>query len=391
MDVKHVGMDALYVAFKGCLSKKALRQLEYVRSLAKDAGEPEFYEFNGVTGLVLPHGTSAKQGYRYILKTGDDKETWQIKSSDDPMQWNIFVEVRAIQLATIGYFEVKKRLFDTLKMLGGIILEESINRVDVAVDIQSDTFEQPDPHKFICHSHATVKRHYDEDTETEGFRVVGNRKITSVTIGQIPGRQVIIYDKRKEAIYKKKVHWFEIWGVDKEDCPQIWRVEARFGKKYLRDQNVKTFEALEKHLSRLIGKCLTDIRMVEDVNHSNVTRSTPHELWEKAKTELLKVIKGFVQKVDRKRIMSVCRDEYNSMIETQVLGCLTTWAASKGIQIGECLALLPKLMSEKIVNHIAGDQGKEFRKKYRKAEERLMWCDFVEPSGHFKPAYSFRH
>lgn len=388
MDIKHVGMDSLYVAFKGCLSRKALRELEQARSLAKDRGEPEYFEFNGLEGLVLSHGTSAKQGYRYILNTGEDKETWQIKSSEDPMQWNIFVEVRAIQLAVDGYFEVKKRLYDTLNMLGCITLEESINRVDVAVDIQCDDFEQPDPLKFICHSHATVKRHYDQDNETEGFRVVGNRKITSITIGQIPGRQVIIYDKRREAVYKQKAHWFEIWGQDKKDCPQIWRVEARFGKKYLSEQNIKTFDALEKHLSRLVDKCLTDIRMVDEVHQSNVSRSRTHELWDIAKNRLMQVLEGFVRQADRTRIMEVCQNEYNTMLEKQMRGLLATLAASKGLDVVECLSRLPSMMANSVKNYLQEEEGKDFKQKYRKARERLMWCEFLQPSGHGQLAFS---
>ncbi len=375
MKIFRVGLDSLYVAFMGRLSKKALRELERVRELAKETGEPELFTFGQVKGLVSPFGIG-KQGYRYMLNTGDDKETWKFKCSDDPQQWNIFVEVRAIQLATVDYFEIKQRLFDTLKELGAITLEESINRVDIACDFQCEDFEQPDPEKFVCHSHSTVCTHYDEDTETEGFHVVGGRKKSSVTVGRLPGRQVQIYDKRKEAIYKKKDYWFEIWGIEKEECSQMWRIETRFGKKYLYDQNVRTFDDLEEHMQRMVDKCLNDIRMVEEVDEQNVTRSIPSHIWETAKAKIEGVFRFGSALANPVRVLRVAKEQYNDMLGSQIKGLAVTLAASEGVSLGECLALLPERVS-KLISDFMREENDKFRDKYKRSNNRLAWCQFA--------------
>ncbi|WP_160116046.1 hypothetical protein [Candidatus Halocynthiibacter alkanivorans] len=51
-------------------------------------------------------------------------------------------------------------------------------------------------------------------------------RFESVTIGKMPNRQVIVYDKKQAAKDQKTDYWFPAWNIDKDDpATQIWRVE----------------------------------------------------------------------------------------------------------------------------------------------------------------------
>ena len=53
----------------------------------------------------------------------------------------------------------------------------------------------------------------------------------------MPGRQIIVYDKRREAIAKRKLFWFKVWNIERDDPAQkVARIEVRAGKKELKDR-----------------------------------------------------------------------------------------------------------------------------------------------------------
>ena len=114
----------------------------------------------------------------------------------------------------------------------------SIGRVDFAVDILAPEFDL-EPEHFIMHARSRRKTFADlEQMQTHG----PSGRFKSVTIGKQPGRQVIVYDKRKEVLSKRTVEWPIIWNrnLEKMGLPeldlvdraksQVWRVELRMGK-----------------------------------------------------------------------------------------------------------------------------------------------------------------
>ena len=104
-------------------------------------------------------------------------------------------------------------------------------------------------------------------------------------VGKMPGRQVIVYDKRREAIDKHKMQWFKIWGIDpKGKSNHIWRIELRAGKKHFKDRwQLRTFADIEAAIGDVLKLAMEDIRYVADhQTDSNITRQQLHPLWEKA-------------------------------------------------------------------------------------------------------------
>ena len=115
--------------------------------------------------------------------------------------------------------------------------------------------------------------------------MISGRVCESVTIGKMPGRQIIVYDKRREAIDKRKPHWFKVWGINPNDrTKQVWRVKLHAGKAHLRDGwNMRTFADVEAAIGDVFKTALEDVRYVDGhQTDSNVSRQTPHPLWRQA-------------------------------------------------------------------------------------------------------------
>ena len=127
-----------------------------------------------------------------------------------------------------------------------------------------------EPERFVMHSHATRIDHSEPDPMV---RHGTSGRVTSVTVGKMPNRQVIVYDKRKEVIARRKVHWWEIWNAclahrgeppldpkDREGS-QVWRVELRAGKSHLKKRwGGKTWADLDDKLGSLLLKTLDEVR-----------------------------------------------------------------------------------------------------------------------------------
>jgi hypothetical protein len=51
------------------------------------------------------------------------------------------------------------------------------------------------------------------------------RRVSGITIGRMPGRQLCLYDKRADSLLKRKLYWPAVWGLDlAEHRNPVWRV-----------------------------------------------------------------------------------------------------------------------------------------------------------------------
>lgn len=372
MKIVHSGFDALYVAFQGALRKSALAELHEAKEVARAEDRPVEYVFRGVRGQIMPNGTRKDSGYAFIFDTGPLGHVWKFKRSDDPEQWNIFVEVRALSLAQAGYWAVKDRLFGELKAFGAIVMNESINRVDYAVDVQTDEGFAISAQHIVCHSKATCSRHY-EDPEVDGLHVIGARRVTSITVGRNPGRVVQIYDKRLEQRSRGKSAWFAIWGVDPDDCPPIWRVEIRSHKKDLGEWNLRTFDDLERGIEDVLTGALKAVRYVEDARISNISRAVLHPLWQLVTSQVQNKLWIYKDGRERKRIVECFRSDAEKQYSAQVRGLMVGLAVVHGFKASEDDAMAD-LAHDLTRSHLGSDKWADTR---RRAEERFMFLDDV--------------
>lgn len=290
MKTLYHGFDGLEVAFQGCVSRGFLDTLQRAKESAQEHEKPETVTYNGLTFEVFATGAS---GYSFRLDTGPDGETWFIANSEKPHGWNLRVSVKSMALALYGYSAVRATIFKRLEAFRATVQAHSVGRVDFAVDVEAEGFTI-NPERVVCHWRSTCSQHREQsrtkaqDDEGREIEIVGQGgKVNSLTVGKMPGRQVIIYNKRREVIDRRKVHWWKIWYPDEDVSKEVtarpvWRVEIRAGKRELKDRwNVSTFDDLETLLPAILTETLEAIRLhADEQTDTNVTRQAVHELWQ---------------------------------------------------------------------------------------------------------------
>jgi hypothetical protein len=361
----YAGFDGLDVAFQGCLSNPVLALLTDARAEAEAINGPVAREINGLRFTVAASG--AKHGFRYRLDTGDDGEVWLIKHNADPRQWNLFASVRAFALLTYGYPGVRRRFQERLAALEATVAAASVNRVDVACDLDVPGFE-PEPDCFVAPARTQSRSYHPEEgvraAEVTAYRLA--RRVSGVTVGHMPGRQLCFYDKRADSLIKRKPYWAQIWGLNlAEHREPIWRVEVRAGRDELaRHIPIRSFEELEAGLADIVASILTKLRYVltspTDLNRG---RWPTHPLWDVATQHVLATIEAhaFAPAPPRRDLptpLAVKRD----MLERQLIGLARSYGALAGVregQAGEIGGLIRDLLDN------------DWRKHPDKAEENL--------------------
>lgn len=376
--VLHVGFDGLDIAFMGAMRQEDLAAMAVAKDKAQMGNHDELI-FVG-PGRVPMHvaGTGARGGYAYRTDTGPDGETWFFKRSTELEDWNIRVSVKSLPLATLGYWEVKARLFRRLKAMGARVLQESVSRVDVAADFLAPDF-QLEPEQFVSHWRARrsiyapgkVAKVSDEEVRIN----YSGRRASSVTIGTMPNRQVIVYDKRREAIDQRKGHWFEIWGIPKDDPSlRVWRVEVRAGKNYLNDFSLKTLADLEAMGTDILRSALGAVRYLDPADHkSNVSRRRDHVLWNQARAAMSGVLEESFAGTSPSKIKAATRREFQNLYRSLMSGFAASYSVALGLD-----AARPEDIARKISGDIAAfirENSDKFADSRARAEDRLYFLN----------------
>lgn len=371
------GVDTLDVAFQGRLPLPLLGVLRAAKAQAASSGLETLTQVGEVTGHVKESG--AQGGYAFIFDTGPHGEIWTFKDNSDNEQWNIRVSVRALQLALDGYETVRDGLWAKLEGWGAQILSESISRIDFAIDFAAEDLKLR-PDDFVFHSHSRCQEHRELPEDGSGFAIERRSgRVTGITVGKQPGRQVAVYDKTLEQNYKVGSPWFGIWGYEKADCPRIWRVETRAGKKYLKEWGVTTFEDLEHCMVEMFAAALQSVRMTAGRDLSNVSRSDDHPFWQLARREVEKALRHLVPDVDRHKIMNYTRSEIQEMYRKQLTGLQVSYAVAMGLSKQEAVeGLMERVTGDWMA--LAKGSPAAFGKKFKAANDRLHFLKEGEPS-----------
>jgi len=374
------GFDSLDVAFQGAMPSGALDVLRSAKALATSEGRAVLVNVGGIDGHVGE--TGAKGGYAFRFDTGLDGEIWLIKDSRDCEQWNLRVTVRAVQLALDGYDVVRDRLFEKLEKWGAKVITESVARADYAVDFIADEL-QLRPDDFVFHSHSRCQEHREIPEGGTGFSIERRSgRVTGITVGKMPGRQVTVYDKRLEQIYKVGSPWWKLWGFEKEDCPRVWRVEVRAGKKHLTDWGVKTFGDLEAEAVAMFGAAMQAVRMTAGRDESNVSRLENHPFWDLAVDQVKAALEPYTTDAQRSEILAGTREEILEMYRKQVMGLCVSYAVAQGMSKAEAAEELGDDLTAKWLSLAKGTPA-IYGRKYRLASDRLH---FLNEKGNFADA-----
>ena len=342
MKIVHRGFDTIALSIQANVSPDLLAALDVARDQAEEARAPLPFSYGGAEFDILGYGGN---GYRFILRGGPLEVTWFIKKPNPRDPWGIRISVGSVFLATQGLGKARTYIDRTLERLG-IRFEAhqvSIGRADFCIDILAPDFVLTPDH-FVIHSHANRADHL---AAAEALTSNGKSgRFTSVTAGKMPGRQVIIYDKRQEVTDKQKPIWWDIWNANlardglpplaPKDASQsrVWRIEIRAGKNMLKDRwQIRTWAELDALFGDVVAEAFEKVRYcLPQGSDSNRARWPNAPIWDFARTEANGDLMEMRSHVDPEKVKYVHRQEHIRLMLAQVIGNTTTLAALEGVQ-----------------------------------------------------------
>jgi hypothetical protein len=378
MELLYQGFDGLDVSFQGQISQELYAILEAAKEEAQRTHQPTAVIRNSFAMLVSESG--ARGGYAFTASTGSFGATWFFKKPNARDPWGIRISCNSFNLAVNGLGRVRTELYRAMDRLGIILIPngESIGRVDYALDFLAPTFVLV-PDQFVMHSNANRADHIEQPEVSINGR---SGRVTSVTVGKMPGRQVIVYDKRAEVIAKRKVGWWEIWNAARQrlgapaldrDNPsesRIWRVELRAGKRHLKDDwNIRTWADLDSKLGDLIARTLNAIRYAEPIEDSNRSRWPDSKLWEVVRQRADDDLFEMRNYADPDRVKLVQKQEHDQLLAGQMLGLLISRAAVNGME-SEKLQAYATAIGRDMAQSI-NSAPERFGSKLAKARDRI--------------------
>lgn len=391
MKLIYNNFDGLDLSFQGALPEKYLRQLSEAREQAQNEKREVLLELGDEKIQVMVAETGARGGYRYRFDTGLDGETWFIVHSTNVERYNIRVSVKSLALALSGYEAVKERLLkrlESFKAKGPNRFDsanqeyintplERISRLDYCFDIIMPSDFEPDPKRFVAHMRAN-KVVYGEEGFVSNYAALNGDIINTVRIGEMPGRQAVIYNKTKEITASSKRFWWQIWELDPEkfdkDNYTIWRIEVRAGRDELDKWNLKRFEDFETKAGDVIAAILKAIRYTKPYqNDDNRSRWPMDPIWEKAYKTSYKALEAYSSNAIRDNVIRAYKEDVIKGYRERLIGNAIGYNAAIGRDVSELPVVFEEM--QKIIKAIAQDDKNELIKKHIRAGERLVFLD----------------
>ncbi|WP_390911851.1 hypothetical protein [Pseudosulfitobacter sp. SM2401] len=399
MTILHKGFDTIALSIKAALTPEFLDYLETEQTRAKADNASVLCRYGDVQFHLKHHGGT---GYQFLLDGGPDGASWAFKRPHPKDPWGVRINIGSRHLALYGLGRAKAHVEDTLAAWGIRFQADdvSIARVDFCVDVFAPSFTLQ-PEHFVMHS-GTGRRDYITDTDKAVNGKSG--RTTSVTLGKMPNRQVIVYDKRAEVIARSKTYWWAIWndtlrkqnlpplryvtvrresGPDaspvtlpyvenadhfidatQPDISRVWRVEFRAGKAYLKDTwGIRTWGQLFDLFGDLIQQTGETVRYTAPNNDPNRSRWPSHPIWDAIVAEMTDDLLEMHSGANPNPIKEVHKGTHISVLIRNILGTSISLAALNGVDIDgigdffdktgndlKCLALSNLTKTEKQLN-----------------------------------------
>lgn len=374
-ELLYKGFDKFDVAFRGALEPMPLSILEAAKREAIEKREDKLLVSIGPGNVdmhVLNHG--GRGGYTYVCSTGPTGANWSFKSSQNRAEWNISASVQTQALISQSLEQIFSELREELTQMGAVFDLESINRIDFAMDFLAPEFEL-DHRNFVAHRRAKIAPYWSEKEvdENQPAAVFAGRRCESVTIGKMPGRQIIIYDKRRASIDKKQLYWFKVWGIDPKDkAKSVWRVELRAGKKHLKDTwRLSTFADIEASIGDVFEKATDEIRyLAVNQTDSNVSRHTIHPIWTAAREHSLSALSDQRCGLTKDQMISIEREYKEAEYAAQIHGLVAGRAVISGDYPDDEYDYLPEKTRAEILSAVSNPKS-GFYKAIERAKKRF--------------------
>lgn len=244
----------------------------------------------------------ARGGFRWRLENDD----LLILIGSPKRDWTISVRYLSAGLWEHGLGALRERV---ASCLGGHTKRYGANgdsndwvrtsRCDWCFDFYSPAFTEEFVSSIATNvvAHSSVKKHEHFGIDAWSCGVKGE----TLTIGKITGVQLQLYNKAKEITDMSGKTWmWDVWvaGLDGEwvwsddKVRDVYRLEVRFGKDFLKDRNIRRPSDVNEHLRELVNEALHNRRLTTgppsagvDTQAKNRQRWPMHPLWVLASRE----------------------------------------------------------------------------------------------------------
>lgn len=302
-DILFHGIDWLAINFWGGVSPRLIEDLAgAVRSII---------QLNGIRFKVIK-GTS--RNYHFHLKNPFMKISIAHTGASHAYP-TARVEFYPNYLHSVGrdtaYGEVKNLIENVI--FATPIQKEQISRADLFVDVVSH-------HDFVPRNRDEIKylartgRCYED----------ANGKITGHVFGKKP-IMLRIYNKTVELKQSKKNWLYDLWGVDTENVPNVWRVEYQLRGKFLKAHQISNFKDLENSLNGLWFYLTKKWFSILTPKGKNKSRWPVKPIW--AKIQDASNLFGEPSKLTRQTTRQINKVD----LAASAYGTITTYAASENI------------------------------------------------------------
>ena len=385
MKIVHSGFDSLYFSLQGALSAKSVERFKRLKDQAIQHDSDASFAVPNQPYRYLMKKTGKKGGYTYVINTGLVGSDIAFKSSLRRDQHNGFVEISSACLLAHGREAAIEQTLDHVKAMGFHVISISLNRVDFCIDFLDAPIDI-DPRDFIAHSRVkklcyyesdSVNHHVEMQPEHVDIRTISQSdSIKSITLGKMPGRQIIIYNKRAEVIEKRKHYWFDAWGVDQKDTARtVHRVEVRAGKSHLMANGIRTLEDFESHIGLILTNAVTAIRWVQRPStDANVTRAPLHPVWEAVQTRIVDALAPYTSPIAPELITERMRENKRLEYRQQIIGNLGGYLGCDGVAPNEMKTAMESLIAE-VAEGLAYNEKHPLIRSYSRAKEKWAVLD----------------
>ena len=384
MEPIYQNFDGLDFSVCGAFPEAALEILRTAKRQAQKLhGKCVLAEIGASRMTISVFPTGAQGGYPFKFDTGPDGATWFGKDNITPKMDNIRISCNSLMLALNGLEKTKNILFEQLKNIGaiGVFEDETclplghppnvkIGRFDYCFDFIMDEGFEPDPKHFIKHPQSKIKGVVDDKIHF----AVELPYFQSVTVGKMPNRQTIIYEKTAEIVDHLKPYWWDIWGLKPEDIKgRIWRIEVRAGANELERWNFRTFDDMESMAGDVVIDILQKTRLAVPSGDANRSRWPVHPIWSACQQSAKRVLAPYISHADRKKIITDLRENVTDRAVKNMRGNIATLNYLLGNEDDEIDKTLDFLAED--VFAYARQHPKDFRRRLKQAKDKYKLLD----------------
>lgn len=304
--------------------------LEFHKKRAGEAESPVEVSFGGELFHIWIGGS---QGKKWVIENDD----LQIHFGSPKQQWPVTVRYLSGGLWEYGFDEMKQRVVAMLLREQLPIGDDGVwdspdtwqrcSRADYAFDFYSPEFSRE----------MQTRRLREKMVLPSGVKAgaIGTSlRDETITMGMNRAGLVIqVYDKGKEIDDMSGKTWmYKVWEREGYLPPEdkkgkdLWRVEIRFGKEFLKGRGILNFDQIQKGIRELLNEAIFSRRLIEQ--NSNVSREywPLHPLW--AATFHSFGVAGQYLPIGRQ--ITLRRDAMINCLEKQIEGTTRSLASMNG-------------------------------------------------------------